>query len=113
MWRMGLLVHRVRIEPSGSRLPIGIYWILMTYTFRRKDKCLILIRNTYVIRCPRHRLERDLLSRNSSRGRLVWMGGMGGKSRTSRNRWATGSTRARHGSRRGTSAIRHSTREGR
>jgi hypothetical protein len=93
MWRMGLLVHGVRIEPSRSRLPIGIHLI--------------------VIRPPRHGLNRNLLRRNSCRGRLVWMGRMGSKSRTGRNRRATGSTRARHGSRRGTSAIRHGTREGR
>ena len=41
------------------------------------------------------------------------MGRMGSKSRTGRDWRATGSTRARHGSRRGTSAIRHGTREGR
>ena len=34
MWRVGLLVHGVRVEPRRSRLSVGIYRILMTQKFR-------------------------------------------------------------------------------
>lgn len=39
MWRMRLLVHVVRIEPSGGRLAIRIYGILMTCAFRNNSDC--------------------------------------------------------------------------
>ena len=38
-----MLVHGVRIEPRG-RLPISIYLILMTCSFRKKVICQILLR---------------------------------------------------------------------